>query len=152
MEGVSRIIFFFELGKAEAGIVVDGLRGEGVEASGRLGKLIDKFSEIVPRDAAAVEHSREVIVIYSPDKANVGVRGTNGDGAVHTIATGHEITKLAGSDKGIPAGEGVSATEINEEDTIIGLLGGEFLQPGDEAAGGIFVAGLGEGVHFINLV
>ena len=86
------------------------------------------------------------------DEADVGIVRPHGDGAVHAIAPGHEVTELAGADESIPAGQGVGTAEIDEEDAVIGLFGGEFLEPGDEAAGGVLVAGFCQRMHFENLI
>jgi hypothetical protein len=93
-----------------------------------------------------------VIVVDRSDEANVWVGRANGDGTVHAVATGHKIPKLAWSDKGVPACKGVSTAQINKEDAVVRLFRGEFLQPSHKASGSIFIAGLRQGVHFVNLI
>ena len=119
-------MFFFELGEAETGVVVDGLGGKGIEAARGFGQLIDQFPKVIAGDAAAIEHGREMVVIDGADESDIGIIGPNGDGAVHAVATRHEITKFSRADKGVAAGESVSAAEIDQENAVIGLLGGEF--------------------------
>ena len=101
---------------------------------------------------AAVEEGGEMIVVDRADEANIGVIRPHGDRAVHAIAAGHKVTELARTDEGIPTGQGVGTAEVDEEDAVIGLFGGEFLEPGNEAAGSVFVAGFRQRVHFENLI
>ena len=86
MPGVAGIFFFFELGKAEASVVVDSLGGKRVEAFGILAELIDQCAEVVAGDASAIEDGGQVVVIDSADEADVGVLGSEGDGPIHAIA------------------------------------------------------------------
>ncbi len=86
MPRASGIFFFFELGKAKACVVVDGLGGKRVEAFGILAELIDEFTEVVAGDASAIEYGGQVVVIDSADEADVGVFGAKGDGSIHAIA------------------------------------------------------------------
>ena len=87
MPGAAGIFLFFELGKAEASVVVDSLGGKGVEAFGILAELIDEFTLVVAGDTSAIEESGQVVVFDSADEANVGVFGAEGDGPIHAIAT-----------------------------------------------------------------
>ena len=140
LERVPRIFFFLKLGEAETGIVVNGLGGEGIQTGGVFGELIDKSSEVVPCDAAPIKHRREVIVIDGTNEADVGVVGADGNGAVHAVATCHEVAKFTRANEGISTCEGVGASEIDEKDSVVWLFGGEFLEPSHEPASCIFVA------------
>ena len=91
MEGVSGILFFFELGEAETGVVVDSLGGKGIEAVRGFGQLIDQFAKVIAGDAAAIKHGREVVVINRADETDIGILGSNGDGPIHAVATRHEV-------------------------------------------------------------
>jgi hypothetical protein len=81
-----------------------------------------------------------VIVIDGTDEADVGVVGADGNGAVHAVATCHEVAKFARANEGISTCEGVGASEIDEKDSVVWLFGGEFLEPSHEPASCIFVA------------
>ena len=84
-------MFFFELGEAETGVVVDGLGGEGIEAVRGFGQLIDQFAKVIAGDATAIKHGREVVVINRADETDIGITGPNGDGPIHAVATRHEV-------------------------------------------------------------
>ena len=150
--GGAGVGLLFQLGEAEAGIVVDGEGGETVDDFGILGELVDELAEVVASDAPAVEDGGEMVIVDGANEADVGIVRAHGNGPVHAVAAGHKETELAGSDEGIAAGEGVGTAEVDEEDSVVRLLGSEFLEPGNETAGGILVSGLRQGVHFIDLI
>jgi hypothetical protein len=114
--------------------------------------LVHKFSEIISCDAATIEHGWEVIVVDRSDETNVWVGRANRDGTVHAVTAGHKIPKFPWPDKGVTAGKGVSTTQINKKDAVVGLFRGQFLQPSHKASGSILIAGFGQGVHFVNLI
>ena len=114
--------------------------------------MVHEFSEIIPCDAATIEHGWEVIVVDCSDEANVWVGRANGDGTIHAVPTGHKIPKFPWSDKGVSAGKGVGTTQINKKDAVVRLFRGKFLQPSDQSSGSILIAGFGQGVHFVNLI
>ena len=131
MPRVACILLFFELGKAEAGVVVDGLGGECVEAFGIFAELIDQLTKIVAGNASSVEKGRQVVIINPADEADVRIVGAQGDGPIHAIAAGHEVAEFSWANKSVAAGEGVGTAEVDEKDTVFGLFGGKFFEPGD---------------------
>ena len=105
-----------------------------------------------PNIDAEVRKRGEMIIVDRADEADVGIVRAHGNGPVHAVAAGHKETELAGADESIAAGEGVGTAEVDEEDSVVRLLGSEFLEPGNETAGGILVSGLRQGVHFVDLI
>ena len=93
-----------------------------------------------------------MIIVDRPNEADIGIVGSHGDGPIHAVPTGHQIAKFSRSNEGVPAGKGIGAAQINEQDPVVGLFGCQFFQPSDQPAGGVLVTGLGQGMHFIDLI